>query len=568
MEAENAPTIPSSKLRNDLATRMNLTDTQMAALPKATAIGKYTCIFFFWTLIERALYRARSKTLPSVPKDLSFDIPPEFKTTANAFPLCWALLNDKRSKSYKLVFDKLIAAAHNLNMKFCPRIIISDFESGLIKTMKVLSKAAYYDLAFKTDATTAVKSYDGLVSHLLQDDAYEKVYPSIGNLVLHDRLVEFIRDKNNWPDANSVGPLGGQVFKKPNGQQIDSSRRYLAVRDSADHIDLYVQITKGRNLGRFKMLTNEQEIAFLLKFGLEWMRDNGKAPIVKDFTIAVVDGNLFIPRERQELVSRTINANILISQTQSNRKIDVTRLGVTGAKPATTKTKNNASAVPASLSATSSSSSSTSFSNTNRKSRPATKTKHVNPTTSSVSRSATPSKSRNTSATSSDSHMNTSLTHTVKAKAITVPMTSTRSFAIKDKTKKTTTKTVDNRKKKNGTSNQPPSSVSRTDSESEEDEPAVVAIKTIANVKLNDARLTPVCQRLRQRKIVAATATATTKVSDGSGAAAKSSKGAKKADNNKRKKEDLDDDSLNGSSSKKSKKDVAFSTTKTKAVKK
>ncbi|CAF5140068.1 unnamed protein product, partial [Rotaria sp. Silwood1] len=354
------------------------------------------------------------------------------------------------------------------------------------------SKAAYYDLAFKTDATTAVKSYDGLVSHLLQDDAYEKVYPSIGNLVLHDRLVEFIRDKNNWPDANSVGPLGGQVFKKPNGQQIDSSRRYLAVRDSADHIDLYVQITKGRNLGRFKMLTNEQEIAFLLKFGLEWMRDNGKAPIVKDFTIAVVDGNLFIPRERQEL-------------------IDVTRLGVTGAKPATTKTKNNASAVPASLSATSSSSSSTSFSNTNRKSRPATKTKHVNPTTSSVSRSATPSKSRNTSATSSDSHMNTSLTHTVKAKAITVPMTSTRSFAIKDKTKKTTTKTVDNRKKKNGTSNQPPSSVSRTDSESEEDEPAVVAIKTIANVKLNDARLTPVCQRLRQRKIVAATATATTK---------------------------------------------------------
>ncbi|CAF3615557.1 unnamed protein product [Rotaria sp. Silwood1] len=125
MEAENAPTIPSSKLRNDLATRMNLTDTQMAALPKATAI-------------ERALYRARSKTLPSVPKDLSFDIPPEFKTTANAFPLCWALLNDKRSKSYKLVFDKLIAAAHNLNMKFCPRIIISDFESGLIKTMKVL----------------------------------------------------------------------------------------------------------------------------------------------------------------------------------------------------------------------------------------------------------------------------------------------------------------------------------------------------------------------------------------------------------------------------------------------
>jgi hypothetical protein len=46
MEAEKARTIPASKLRNDLATRMNLTNTQMAALPKATAIGKYICIFF------------------------------------------------------------------------------------------------------------------------------------------------------------------------------------------------------------------------------------------------------------------------------------------------------------------------------------------------------------------------------------------------------------------------------------------------------------------------------------------------------------------------------------------
>ncbi|CAF3964493.1 unnamed protein product, partial [Rotaria sp. Silwood1] len=38
MEAEKARTISASKLRNDLTTRMNLIDTQMAALPKATAI--------------------------------------------------------------------------------------------------------------------------------------------------------------------------------------------------------------------------------------------------------------------------------------------------------------------------------------------------------------------------------------------------------------------------------------------------------------------------------------------------------------------------------------------------
>jgi hypothetical protein len=72
--------------------------------------------------------------------------------------------------------------------------------------------------------------------------------------VLHDRLVEFIQDKNNWPDITAVGLASRTVFKKANGQQIDSSRRYSAVRDSLapDQIDLYVQITKGRNLGKFR----------------------------------------------------------------------------------------------------------------------------------------------------------------------------------------------------------------------------------------------------------------------------------------------------------------------------
>jgi hypothetical protein len=51
VEAEKARTIPASKLRNDLATKMNLTDTQMAAVPKAAATGKYACLFFFSTLI-------------------------------------------------------------------------------------------------------------------------------------------------------------------------------------------------------------------------------------------------------------------------------------------------------------------------------------------------------------------------------------------------------------------------------------------------------------------------------------------------------------------------------------
>ena len=78
----------------------------------------------------------------------------------------------------------------------------------------------------------------------MQDDAYWKVYSLIVSLILHHHLGAFIRDKNYWPHANAVGPSAGNIFKKPNGQQIDSSRRYLAVDDDADQIDLYVQIKR------------------------------------------------------------------------------------------------------------------------------------------------------------------------------------------------------------------------------------------------------------------------------------------------------------------------------------
>jgi hypothetical protein len=98
-------------------------------------------------------------------------------------------------------------------------------------------------------------------------------------------------------------------------------------------------------------------------------------------------------------------------------------------------------------------------------------------------------------------------------------MISTQPSAIKDKAKKTTTKPVASQKKKNGASTQLSSSVSRTDIEGEEDGPAAVTTATTANVKANGTRLAPGYQRLRQRKPVAATATATTKVSSGSGAA-------------------------------------------------
>jgi hypothetical protein len=180
------------------------------------------------------------------------------------------------------------------------------------------------------------------------------------------------------------------------------------------------------------MLTNEQEIAFLLIFGLEWMRDNGANPIVKDFTKAVDDANLFVSRERQELASRTINTNVLIAHAQTRTKIDVTRLGVTDAKSAVSKTKQ------------------------------------------------------------------ANLTN----------MNSTKPAVIE--------------KKKD---------------ESEDDEPTVA----ITNKKVKNMRHTPVHQRLRQRKPVAATTSATMKVQQ----RATSLTRAKKAGGIKRKNDDLEDSDSN-----------------------
>jgi hypothetical protein len=200
-------------------------------------------------------------------------------------------------------------------------------------------------------------------------------------------------------------------------------------------------------LGYFKMLTNEQEIAFLLIFGLEWMRDNGANPIVKDFTKAVDDANLFVSRERQELASRTINTNVLIAHAQTRTKIDVTRLGVTDAKSAVSKTKQ------------------------------------------------------------------ANLTN----------MNSTKPAVIE--------------KKKDCASNQPSSSVSYTNNESEDDEPTVA----ITNKKVKNMRHTPVHQRLRQRKPVAATTSATMKVQQ----RATSLTRAKKAGGIKRKNDDLEDSDSN-----------------------
>ncbi|CAF2510422.1 unnamed protein product [Rotaria sp. Silwood2] len=174
----NNRTLPSSKIINQLATSMKLTETQF----------------------EKSIYRARSKTIPPLPKSINFDIPAAFSTTSSdekfiyfdhlyskqtkriiafaspmqlkmlftsklicidgtfsicprqykqlliiqsidqknydATPVLYVLLNDKKARTYTILFRALKSTAKEMKMKFEPDKIISDFESGIVSTIK------------------------------------------------------------------------------------------------------------------------------------------------------------------------------------------------------------------------------------------------------------------------------------------------------------------------------------------------------------------------------------------------------------------------------------------------
>ncbi|CAF4423256.1 unnamed protein product, partial [Rotaria magnacalcarata] len=70
---------------------------------------------------------------------------------------------------------------------------------------------------------------DELVQAALADDFYQKIYPSVASEILLDNLLDFVQDINNRPKESGVDH--GTLYKKPNGRQIDSSRRYYLVRE-------------------------------------------------------------------------------------------------------------------------------------------------------------------------------------------------------------------------------------------------------------------------------------------------------------------------------------------------
>jgi hypothetical protein len=55
-----------------------------------------------------------------------------------AFPLGFVLLKDKHSRTYRMMFDAIKRAAKKIGLKFAPKLFITDFESGIISTIKAM----------------------------------------------------------------------------------------------------------------------------------------------------------------------------------------------------------------------------------------------------------------------------------------------------------------------------------------------------------------------------------------------------------------------------------------------
>ena len=74
-------------------------------------------------------------------------------------PVAWILLNDKKGRTYKILFKQIIALAKTRGYLFRPSNIMSDYESGIISTLKEvvmlcqnLRMKAYYSLFLVTSS--------------------------------------------------------------------------------------------------------------------------------------------------------------------------------------------------------------------------------------------------------------------------------------------------------------------------------------------------------------------------------------------------------------------------------
>ncbi|CAM4842605.1 unnamed protein product [Rotaria magnacalcarata] len=188
----------------------------------------------------------------------------------------------------------------------------------------------FWNICFKNDGD--YKSYTEMVQGALDDDCYQKLYPIITSEVLLKNLIQFVQNINNRPTQDDV--QHGTLYKKSNGRQIDSSRRYYLVKEpNLNEFNLYAKISKGRNLGFYRIYTNQNEIEILLKYDLNYLKCQGKLPSVIDCLQYVQDSKYLIACERCEFISRLLNNIVAAARDTSSVDYDVTKLGIRPQQP-------------------------------------------------------------------------------------------------------------------------------------------------------------------------------------------------------------------------------------------
>jgi hypothetical protein len=86
------------------------------------AFVSQTCLFvilFFLLFAARVVYRARAKIMPPLPRDMSFDIPTLYQTTANDMPL--VLFDNMYGKGRKRI---IILMSEFMLRKLCSSEIV------------------------------------------------------------------------------------------------------------------------------------------------------------------------------------------------------------------------------------------------------------------------------------------------------------------------------------------------------------------------------------------------------------------------------------------------------------
>ncbi|CAF4241168.1 unnamed protein product, partial [Rotaria sp. Silwood2] len=218
-----SPTVPPSiATYNELAATMKLGKSEMAQLPSFNSI-------------RMSLWRAHNRNMPQLPNDINFPIPIEFSTTTDdepfilldhsyakqkkrilmfssekqfkvmcessslymdgtfaitprlfkqtyiiqahdieskkVLPVAWILLNDKKGATYRILFKQIISLAKTRGYEFSTSNIMSDYESGIISTLKELFPQIKHDGCFFHYLQKIVKRMKkyGLWMHYLND---------------------------------------------------------------------------------------------------------------------------------------------------------------------------------------------------------------------------------------------------------------------------------------------------------------------------------------------------------------------------------------------------------------